>query len=124
VFHCNLATAYFEKGDVRSARKEMATALKLDELAFERDGDGWGAASRVLSAEGRGRFSLEMAKLYARGGAAEQMLHALAVASEAGLDLRREMRRDAALVRYAGDPRVAVLMHNAQALYARNSASL
>lgn len=123
VFHCNLATAYFEKGDTRGARMEMAAALKLDPLAFEGDGDGWGAATHVLSAEGRGRFSLEMAKLYARGDAVDQMLHALAMASEAGLDLRREMRRDAALARYASDPRISVMMHNTEALRADGKAA-
>jgi tetratricopeptide (TPR) repeat protein len=123
VFHCNLATAYFEKGDTRGARTEMAAALKLDPLAFEGDGDGWGAATHVLSAEGRGRFSVEMAKLYARGSAVEQMLSALALASEAGLDLRREMRRDAALSRYARDPRISVMVHNTEALRATGKAT-
>jgi len=118
VFHCNLATAYFAKGDTRDARTEMSAALKLDPLAFESDGDGWGAATHVLSAQGRGRFSLEMAKLYARGGAVEQMLHALAIASEAGLDLPREMHKDASLARYAGDPRISVMLHNTEALRA------
>jgi hypothetical protein len=101
----------------------MAAALKLDPLAFDRDGDGWGAATHILSAEGRGRFSIEMARMYARGGDVDQMLHALAMASEAGLDLRREMRRDAALARYASDPRISVMMHNTDALRTDGSAA-
>jgi hypothetical protein len=54
--------------------------------------------------------------LYARSGAEEQMLHSLARSSEAGLDVRHEMRRDSVLSRYVSDPRVVVLVHNAQAL--------
>jgi len=116
VFHCNLATAYFGRGDTRDARKEIVAALKLDPQIFEREDDAAGVATHVLSAEDRARFSFEMAKLYARSGTEEEMMHSLAMSSEAGLDVRREMRRDRALVRYASDPRVVVLAHNAQAL--------
>jgi hypothetical protein len=59
-----------------------------------------------------------MAKLYGRSGEEEQMLHSLAMSSEAGLDVRHEMRRDRSLARYVSDPRVAVLVHNAEALRA------
>ena len=99
-----------------NARKEMAAALKLDPQAFERPSDGSGAATQVFSFEDRGRLSIEMAKFYARSGAEEQMLHSLAMASEAGLDVRHEMRRSGTLARYTDDPRVLVLVHNAQAL--------
>ena len=115
-FHCNLAAAYFAEADYASARKEMAAALRLDPLAFERPSDGSGAATQVFSFEDRGRLSIEMAKFYARSGAEEQMLHSLAMASEAGLDVRHEMRRSGTLARYTDDPRVLVLVHNAQAL--------
>jgi tetratricopeptide (TPR) repeat protein len=115
-FHCNLAAAYFEQEDYDNARKEMAAALNLDPQAFERVGSGSGSATQVFSAEDRGRLSFEMARLYARRGAEEQMLHSLAMSSEAGFDVRHGMRRDAALARYANDPRVVVLVNNAQAL--------
>jgi tetratricopeptide (TPR) repeat protein len=118
VFHCNLAMAYLERDDTKHARKEIEATLKLDPLAFERAGNGSGAALLMLSSARRARFSFEMATLYARSGAEEPMLHSLAMASEAGLDLGQEMRRDKALARYAGDPRVVVLTHNAQALRA------
>jgi tetratricopeptide (TPR) repeat protein len=115
-FHCNLAAAYFEQQEYDNARKEMAAALKLDPQAFERASDGSGAATQVFSAAARGRISFEIARIYARSGTEEQMLHSLAMSSEAGLDVRREMRRDAAFARYANDPRVVVLEHNSQAL--------
>jgi hypothetical protein len=54
--------------------------------------------------------------LYAQDGLEEQMLHSLAMASEAGLDVQREMRKDAVLAKYELDLRVVVLVHNAQAL--------
>jgi len=115
-FHCNLAAAYFAEDDYQSARKEMAAALRLDPQAFERVSEGSGKATQVFSSEEKGRLSIEMAKFYARSGAEEQMLRSLAMASEAGVDLRHEMRRDRMLALYANDPRVLVLMHNARAL--------
>jgi tetratricopeptide (TPR) repeat protein len=118
VFHCNLAMVYFGRGDVRSARKEIAAALKLDPMAFEHESDSPGVTAHLLSSADRARLSFELAKLYARSGEEEQMLHSLARSSEAGLDIRHEMRRDRALAVYVSDPRVAVLMHNAEALRA------
>jgi tetratricopeptide (TPR) repeat protein len=116
VFHCNLATIYFARGNMRDARREIAAALKLDPMAFDRESDEAGAAVHLLSSEGRGEFAFEMAKIYARSGAEGLMLHSLAMSSEAGFDVRHEMRRDAVLSRYASDPRVIVLVHNAEAL--------
>jgi tetratricopeptide (TPR) repeat protein len=119
VFHANLATAYFDRGDDKGARREIAAALKIDPKIFEPEGAGTGGvAAHVLSSEDRARFSIEMARLYARDGMEEQMLHALAMASEAGMDVQREMRRDPALARFEMDPRVLVLVHNAAALRA------
>jgi tetratricopeptide (TPR) repeat protein len=116
VFHCNLAMVYFGKGDIRSARREIAAALKLDVAAFEHENEAPGVAAHLLSSQDRARLSFEMAKLYARRGDEEQMLHALARSSESGFDVQREMRRDAALGPYVNDSRVLVLVHNAQAL--------
>ena len=36
VYHANLATAYFERKDYDSARREIALAMKLDPEIFER----------------------------------------------------------------------------------------
>lgn len=115
VFHANLANAYFETKDFRGARREIAAALELDPQVFEQQGTG-GVAAHVLSSRDLARFSFEMAKMYARTGMTDQMLHALAKAAEAGMDVQVEMRRDPVLAPYGMDPRVVVLVHNAQVL--------
>jgi hypothetical protein len=58
-----------------------------------------------------------MAKLYATNGAVDEMLHQLAVASESGMDLKKELRKDEVLAKYLTDPRVVVLIQNAEALH-------
>jgi len=115
VFHANLATANFQLKDYGGARKEMATALQLDPAIFDMQGSG-GIAVHVLSAEERARFSFEMAKLYARSKLEDQMLHSLAMACEAGMDVQKEMHHDPELGKYENDPRVVVLVRNAQML--------
>ena len=119
VFHANLSTAYFEQKDYTGARREMAAAMKLDPQIFERNSGESGIAAHVLSSADRARFSFEMAKMYARTGMEDEMLHSLAMASEAGMDVQREMHRDVTLVKFELDPRVVVLVHNAQALHER-----
>jgi tetratricopeptide (TPR) repeat protein len=123
VFHANLATAFFERKEFAGARREMATALKIDPQIFDRAASNGGVAAHVLSAQDRARFSFEMAKLYARSDLEEEMLHSLAMASEAGMDVQREMRRDPVLAKFELDPRVVVLVHNAQALRASRGAA-
>jgi Flp pilus assembly protein TadD len=123
VFHANLATAYFERKDYPGARREIAAAMKLDPQIFEHVASNSGVAAHVLTSEDRARFSFEMAKMYARNGLEEQMLHSLAMASEAGMDVQREMRKDTALAQFELDPRVVVLVHNAQAMRASRAAS-
>jgi tetratricopeptide (TPR) repeat protein len=118
VYHANLSTAYFERKNYGGARKEMAMALELDPEVFDRQTSGGGVAAHVLTSEDRARFSFEMAKLYAGNGLEEKMLHSLAMACEAGMDVQREMRKDAVLAKYELDPRVVVLVHNAQTLRA------
>jgi tetratricopeptide (TPR) repeat protein len=115
VFHANLANAYFESKDPRGARREIAAALELDPQVFDQQGTG-GVAAHVLSSRDLARFSLEMAKMYARSAMTEQMLHSLAKAAEAGMDVQIEMRHDPVLAGYENDPRVVVLVHNAQIL--------
>jgi tetratricopeptide (TPR) repeat protein len=118
VFHANLATAYFQTKDFSGARRELAEAMKCDPHIFERHEGFGGVVAHVLSAQDRARFSFEMAKLYARNGLEDQMIHSLAMASEAGMDVQREMLRDEVLAKYEMDPRVLVLVHNAEALRA------
>jgi tetratricopeptide (TPR) repeat protein len=116
VYHANLSTAYFGRKDYKGARREMAEAMKLDPKVFDRESSGGGVAAHVLTSEDRARFCFEMAKIYAQGGMEEEMLHSLAMASEAGMDVQHEMHKDETLAKFELDPRVAVLVHNAQAL--------
>jgi tetratricopeptide (TPR) repeat protein len=123
VFHANLANADFETKDFHGARREIAAALELDPQVFELQGTG-GVAAHVLSSRDLAQFSLEMAKMYARSGMTEKMLHALSKAAESGMDVQIEMRKDPALAGYENDPRVVVLVHNAQLLRAGRPAAV
>jgi tetratricopeptide (TPR) repeat protein len=114
VYHANLATAYFDTKNFNGARKELAAAMKLDPEIFNRKEGTGGLEAHVLSSEERGRLAYEMAKLYAQSGAEDQVLHSLAVASESGIDLQKELRKDPVLGKYLTDPRVMVLIQNAQ----------
>gem|GEM_PF-573715 len=114
VFHANLATAYFETRDFGAARREMTAALRLDSGIFDRDVGSGGVEAHVLTSQDRARFAYEMAKLYAQNGQIDQMLHSLAMASESGMDVQREMRKDPSLAQFENDPRVVVLVHNGQ----------
>jgi tetratricopeptide (TPR) repeat protein len=124
VFHANLATAYFGTRDYGGARREMAAAMKLDPRIFERAESTGGVEAHVLTSQDRARFAYEMAKLYARAGQQEQMLHSLAMACEAGMDVQREMRHDVALAQFENDPRVVLLVHNAEIVRATRSATV
>ena len=123
IFHANLATALFVEKDFTGGRRQMTEALSIDPHVFDEQGTG-GIAAHVLSAQDRARFSFEMAKLYARDGQVEQMLHSLAMASEAGMDVQPEMRHDPFLAKFEMDPRVLVLVHNAQMLRAGRETSM
>ena len=124
VYHANLATAYFETKNFNGARKELATAMKLDPDIFNRREGTGGLEAHVLSSEDRARFAYEMAKLYAENGLEDQMLHQLAMAGEAGMDLQKEMRKDALLSKYLTDKRVVILIQNAEAIRTGRPATL
>ncbi len=109
VSHSNLGMAYVEVKDYSSANKEFVTALKLDPRIFQHDGTG-GISLHMLSTEDHARFCFQMAKVYARMGDEDAMLHELETASQAGLDVQDEMSRDRDLSRYAKDPRVVNLV--------------
>ena len=115
-FHANLGTAYFEVKDYDSARKQFATALKLDPNALQGGGGSNGIEAHVLSPSDRGRFCFEMAKLAARDHDVDGMLRWLARATEAGFDMQFEMGQDRVLRTFLGDPRVGLMMHNAKAM--------
>ncbi|MEO8870874.1 MAG: tetratricopeptide repeat protein [Granulicella sp.] len=119
IFHVNLSTAYFEVKDYKNGRKQAAEALKLDPLVYQR-GSGMGITIQILSMEDRARFAYEMAKLYAKSGKEEDMLHSLSVASENGLDILAAMAKDPDLAKYRLDPRVALVVMTAKSLHEGN----
>lgn len=122
VFHANLALAYFEKGDAEDARQEFSRALQIDPSIMTPSDNG-GTTAHVVGSQNYGGMCMEMAKLFAREHDAARMLFWLGKASDAGVDLRPEIRQDAALEVYAKDPRVTLLIANAAQLKARSVAS-
>ena len=114
-FHANLGTAYFEVKDYDSARKQFATALKLDPNALQ-GGTSNGIEAHVLSPSDRGRFCFELAKLAARDHDVDGVLRWLARATEVGFDTQSEMSQDRMLRTYLSDPRVTLILHNAKAM--------
>lgn len=112
-YHSNLGTAYFEKKDFDNARKQYEIALKLDPNMMEHHST-IGVTARMLSPEDHARFCFELARLYAERGDEETMLHFLTMSSEAGFDVLDHMLYDSALGRYRKDPRVLLLVKNAQ----------
>jgi tetratricopeptide (TPR) repeat protein len=117
-FHSNLGTAYFDLKQFDSARKEFEIALKLDPEMFQRRRMSTGVTAHLLSPEDHARFCYEMARLYAKNGDEDNMLHSLQMASEGGFDVATEMGRDASLSPYRKDPRVVMILQNARALRA------
>ena len=124
VYHANIATAYFSTKDFGAARREMAAALADDPQVFERREGTGGVSAHVLSSQDRARFSFEMAKLYARSGMQDQMLHSLAMAYECGMDVQREMEKDPLLAPFEMDPRVVALVHDEQIVRNRRDATV
>jgi tetratricopeptide (TPR) repeat protein len=115
-FHSNLGTAYFQSKDFDRARKEFADALALDpDLMTHRGGPG-GITMRMLSPADHARFCYELARLYAQHEDEANMLHYLTTASEGGFDVLEAMRHDDLLGQYSKDPRVLLLVRNAEAL--------
>jgi tetratricopeptide (TPR) repeat protein len=119
-YHSNLATAYFDKKDFDGARKEYEIALKLDPDLLQHHGTV-GTTTRMLSPEDHARFCYELARLYAERGDDQNMLHYLTMASEAGFDVLREMNSDAILGKFRKDPRVLLLVKNAQDMRSKST---
>jgi tetratricopeptide (TPR) repeat protein len=115
VFHSNLGTAYFEQKDFPNARRQFEVALRIDPEMASHDSAA-GVTAHMLSPEDRALYCFEMARLYAEHGDEISMMHYLTMASEAGLDLIGEMSSDKVLAPYRKDPRVVLLVKNAQAL--------
>src|SRR5271163_1072360 len=114
-FHSNLATALFEEKKYKDARNQFKMALQLDPDMAHHDGVG-GLTAHMVSPEDHARYCFELAKLYAETGDEASMLHYLTMASEGGFDVLDEMRSDSTMARYRKDPRVILLVKNANAL--------
>lgn len=115
VFRANLGTAYFELKDYESGRSEFEKALKLDHNVFQ--SGGWaGVEAHVLSTSDRGRYCFEMAKMSAKQHDDDNVLRWIARASEAGYDVKSEMKGDKDLYPYMKDKRVLIALQNAKAI--------
>lgn len=121
-FLCNLGMAYFESGDMESARRTFAMALLIDPHAFDR-GESGGTTAQVVGTQNYAQLSFEMARVYARHHNDAAMLLWLAKATEAGYDTKREMGLDDALRLYVNDPRVVMMLKNAKQMRMRSVAA-
>jgi tetratricopeptide (TPR) repeat protein len=120
-FHSNLGTAYFEQRDFKNARRQFNIALQLDPKMAEHESTT-GVSAHLLSPEDRAHYCFEMARLYAERGDEEDMMRYLKMSSEGGFDILKEMGSDKLLAGYRKDPRVLLLVRNAQALRAGRDA--
>lgn len=116
VYYANLSNIYFERKDFSEGRKQMEIAMKLDPSVFDRNDGQGGIAAHVLSADDRARFAFEMARMYAQQGNEDSMLHSLGMACEAGMNIQQEMKKDPALAKYIEDPRIVMIVQNADAI--------
>lgn len=117
ISHSNLGMAYVEMKDYSTARKELAVALKLDPQIFTHTSAA-GVSLHMLSTEDHASFCFEMAKVYARAGNQEEMIHSLGMASQAGMDVQYEMSKDRDLSPFVHDARVEQLVVLAKSLRA------
>lgn len=120
VYHSNLGMAYFELKDTDSARHEFAVALKLDPAVLQHHDSG-GTSAHILASSNYAGLCYEMARMYAHEGQVDAMLEWLAKASEGGYPVRDSMREDATLHAWMKDPRVLLLLANAEQLTAKNT---
>ena len=114
-YHSNLGAALIEEKDFKNARRQYEIALRMDPEMAEH-GTGAGMTARMLSPEDHARYCYEMARLYAERKDDVSAMHYLTMASEAGFDILTEMSSDAVLGHYRKDPRVLLMVRNAQAL--------
>ena len=114
-YHSNLGAALIEEKDFQDARRQYEIALRMDPEMSDRGGST-GMTARMLSPEDHARYCYEMARLYAERKDDANVIHFLTMASEAGFDVLTEMSSDKVLGQYRKDPRVLLLVRNAQAL--------
>ncbi len=122
VYHSNLGTALFEQKNFAAAQQQYETAIQLDPDIFRHDSAN-GVMAHVLSPDDRGRFCFEMARLSFHHNDTDEMLRWLAKATESGFDIQTALNSDPEMSALRKDPQIAVLIHNASALGARELAS-
>jgi tetratricopeptide (TPR) repeat protein len=119
-YHSNIATALFDKKEYDRARKEFDTALKLDPEMLQHHGT-LGITTRMLSPADHARYCFELARLYLQRGDELAMMHYLTTAAEAGFDILSAMNSDQMFAPYRKDPRILVIVKNAQELRSKNN---
>jgi tetratricopeptide (TPR) repeat protein len=122
IFKANLGMAYFTVRDYEGGRTEIEQAISLDGDVFRHGGFG-GSQISVLTANDRGRFAFEMARLAATHHEDESMLHWLTVACESGYDVRAGMRDEKEFAPYMKDVRIAVMLQNEKILRTKQVAA-
>ena len=121
VYHSNIGMAYFDNGDVETARREFAIALQLDPHTFEHRGEAGGNTAHIVGTQNYPHFAFEMARVYAKHHDDENTILWLSKATEAGYDTKAEMGADSDLSNYLKDPRVIIMLKNAQQLRSHTS---
>lgn len=119
-YHSNMGTALFDKKEYERARKEFDIALKLDPEMLQHHGS-LGVTTRMLSPADHARYCFELARLYLQRGDEKAMMHYLTTASEAGFDILGAMNADQMFAPYRKDPRILVIVKNAQELRSKNT---
>jgi tetratricopeptide (TPR) repeat protein len=119
-YHSNLGTALFDKKEYNRARKEFDIALKLDPEMMQHH-SSMGITTRMLSPADHARYCFELARLYLQRGDEKAMMHYLTTASEAGFDILNAMNSDQVFASYRKDPRILMIVKNAQELRSKNS---
>jgi tetratricopeptide (TPR) repeat protein len=119
-YHSNLGTALFDKKEYDRARKEFDIALRLDPEMMQHH-SSLGITTRMLSPADHARYCFELARLYLQRGDEKAMMHYLTTASEAGFDILNAMNSDQIFASYRKDPRILVIVKNAQELRSKNS---
>lgn len=115
LFHSNLGTAYFELKEYESASQQFQQAARLDPGIFEQVSGG-GLEAHPLSANERGRFCFELARVGAQQHQDEVVLRWLRKALDAGYDIQNEMRGHSVFAAYQDDQRVRLMISNFRAL--------
>ena len=122
VFHSNLALAYFEAKDARSARTELQRAFALDpEILHHSDNGGYNL--QVLASAHYAEICFEMARVYAAQGDEETTITWLTKASERGMDVRSAMKGDSQLAPYLQNERIKLVLANNDHIKSKEIAS-